>query len=73
MDEDNCEAIGGMIGRRNRSTVRKPVSESLCPPQIPHDLTRVRTRVAAVRSRELRHGLRGILLCVLGVYSLICA
>jgi hypothetical protein len=28
--------IGGMIGRVNRSTRRKPVPVPLCPPQIPH-------------------------------------
>jgi hypothetical protein len=28
--------IGGMIGRGNRSTRRKPVPVQLCPPQIPH-------------------------------------
>jgi hypothetical protein len=28
--------IGGMIGRRNRSTGRKPVPVPLCPPQNPH-------------------------------------
>jgi hypothetical protein len=32
------------IGRGNRSTVRKPAPVPLCPPQIPHDLTWVRTR-----------------------------
>jgi hypothetical protein len=35
----NCGAGGGMrIGRRNRSTRRKPVPVLLCPPQIAHDL-----------------------------------
>jgi hypothetical protein len=44
IDEDDCGAIGGMkIGRGNRSTRRKPASAPLCPPQIPHDQTRVRT------------------------------
>jgi hypothetical protein len=33
-------AVGGMrIGKGNRSTQRKPAPVSLCPPQIPHDLT----------------------------------
>jgi hypothetical protein len=51
---DDCEAIGGMrIGRGNWSTRRKPASVSLCPPQIPHDLTRAPTRAAAVGSRRL--------------------
>jgi hypothetical protein len=41
MINDECGAVGGMrIGRRNRSTRRKPAPVSLCPPQIPHDLTR---------------------------------
>jgi hypothetical protein len=30
-----------------------PVPEPLCPPQIPHGLTRVRTRASAVRDRRL--------------------
>jgi hypothetical protein len=30
---------GMMIGKRNRSTRRKPAPVPLCPPQIPHDLT----------------------------------
>jgi hypothetical protein len=52
--EDDCEAIGGMrIGMGSRSTRRKPVPVPLCPPQIPHDLTRARTRASAVGSRRL--------------------
>jgi hypothetical protein len=51
--------IGGMIGRGNRSTWRKPASVPLCPPQTPH-AARTRTRAAAVGSQrqplELRHG-----------------
>jgi hypothetical protein len=31
----------------------KPVPVPLCPPQIPHGLTRARTRVSAVRDRRL--------------------
>jgi hypothetical protein len=38
---------GMMIGRGNRSTRRKPAPVPLCPPQIPHDLTWVRTRATA--------------------------
>jgi hypothetical protein len=54
IDDDNCEAIGGMrIGRENRNTRRKPALVSLCPPQIPHDLTRAGTRAAAMESRQL--------------------
>jgi hypothetical protein len=36
-DYDDGE-IGGMIGRGNRSTRRKPAPVSLCPPEIPHAL-----------------------------------
>jgi hypothetical protein len=41
------------IGRGNRSTRRKSAPVPLCPPQITHDQTRVRTRVAAVGSKRL--------------------
>jgi hypothetical protein len=41
------------IGRGNRSTRRKPVPAPLCPPQIPLDQTRGRTRAAAVGSQRL--------------------
>jgi hypothetical protein len=34
-DYDDVE-IGGMIGRGNRSTRRKPAPVPLCPPQTPH-------------------------------------
>jgi hypothetical protein len=34
-DYDDGE-IGGMIGRENRSTRRKPAPVPLCPPQTPH-------------------------------------
>jgi hypothetical protein len=44
---------GMKIGRGNRSTRRKPATMPLSPPQMPHDLTRARTRAAAVRSRRL--------------------
>jgi hypothetical protein len=38
----DCEdgEFGGMNGRGNRSTRRKPALTPLCPPQIPHDQTR---------------------------------
>jgi hypothetical protein len=40
--DGDCGEIGGMkIGRGNRSTRRKPAPAPLCPPQIPHDYTRV--------------------------------
>jgi hypothetical protein len=41
------------IGSENRSTRRKPVPAPLCPPQIPLDQTRSRTRAAAVGSQRL--------------------
>jgi hypothetical protein len=41
------------IGRGNRNTRRKLTPVPLCPPQIPHDRTRARTRAAAVGSRRL--------------------
>jgi hypothetical protein len=53
-DDDDCGAIRGMrIGRGNRNTQRRPAPLSLCPPQIPHDLTRARTRAAAMGNRWL--------------------
>jgi hypothetical protein len=54
IDEGDCGEIGGMkICRGNRSTRRKPAPAPLCPPQIPHDQTRARTRAAAVGSLRL--------------------
>jgi hypothetical protein len=54
------EKIGGMIGRGNRSTRRKPAPELLCPPQTPH-AAHTQTRAAAVGRQhltaELWHGL----------------
>jgi hypothetical protein len=49
----DAREIGGMIGRGNRSTRRKPALVPLCPPQIPHDLNWARTLAAAVGSRRL--------------------
>jgi hypothetical protein len=40
-------------GRGNRSTRRKSSPVPLRPPQIPHDMTRARTRAAAVGIRRL--------------------
>jgi hypothetical protein len=55
--DGDCGAIGGgwggTIGRGNWSTQRKPAPVSLCPPQIPHDLTQARTWSAAVGSQWL--------------------
>jgi hypothetical protein len=54
IDEDDCGAVGVMIiGTGNRSTRRKPAPVSLCPSQIRHDLTWVRTRATAMGSRRL--------------------
>jgi hypothetical protein len=53
-DYDNGE-IGGMIGRENRSTRRKPDPVPLCPPQVPH-AARTRTRAAEVGSQRLTAG-----------------
>jgi hypothetical protein len=50
-DHDDGE-IGGMIGKRNRSTRGKPTPVPLCPPQTPH-AARTRTRAAAVGSQRL--------------------
>jgi hypothetical protein len=54
IDDGDCGAIGWMkIGKGNQSTRRKPAPVPLCPPQMPHDLTRARNRAAAVRSQRL--------------------
>jgi hypothetical protein len=50
-DYDDGE-IGGMIGKGNRSTRRKPTPVPLCPPQTPH-VARTRTRAAAVGRQRL--------------------
>jgi hypothetical protein len=42
-----------MVQRSNEIDGRKPVAISLCPPQIPHGLTRDRTRASAVRGQRL--------------------
>jgi hypothetical protein len=44
-DYDDGE-IGGMIGRGNRSTWRKPAPVPVCPQQTPHDAW-TRTQAAA--------------------------
>jgi hypothetical protein len=50
-DYDDGE-IGEMIGRRNRSTQRKPVPMPSCPPQT-LQAARTRTRAAAVGNQRL--------------------
>jgi hypothetical protein len=53
MTDDKCGAVSGIrIDRENRSTRIKPAPVALCPPQIPHDLNRARTRAAAVGNRD---------------------
>jgi hypothetical protein len=52
-DYDDGEFGGMKFGKGNRSTRRKPAPAPLCPPQISHDLTRARTRAAAVGSQRL--------------------
>jgi hypothetical protein len=44
--------IGGMIGRGNRSTWRKPAPVPLCSPQTPHAAW-TRTRATTVGSQQL--------------------
>jgi hypothetical protein len=43
------------IGRGNRSTRSKPAPAPLCPPQIPHEWTWVRTRAAVWPSTYSMH------------------
>jgi hypothetical protein len=43
-DDDECGAVDETIGRGNRNTLRKPTPVPLGPPEIPHELTRGRTR-----------------------------
>jgi hypothetical protein len=42
---------GMILTEKNKELGKKPVPVSLCPPQIPYGLTRVQTRVSAVRSQ----------------------
>jgi hypothetical protein len=53
VDDDVCGAVGGMSGRGNWSTRRKPAPEPLCSLKIAHILTRARARAAKVGSRWL--------------------
>jgi hypothetical protein len=45
--------IGGIIGRGNRSTRRKPAPVPLCQPQTTQHAARTRTRAAVMGSRRL--------------------
>jgi hypothetical protein len=56
MDDDECVAVGRVLGRGNRSFRRNPAPIQLCPPQIPHDLARDRTRVAEAGSQRQTAG-----------------
>jgi hypothetical protein len=53
-DYDDGE-IGGMIGRRNRSTRRKPAPVPVCPPQTPH-AARTRSRGGNPAPNRLSYG-----------------
>jgi hypothetical protein len=54
MIDYECGAVGGIrFGRGSRRTQRKPTLMSLCPPQIPHDVTLDRTLAAIMGSRRL--------------------
>jgi hypothetical protein len=57
LDDNECGAVGGMIG----STLRKHAPVPLRPPKIPLDLALTRTRASEVGSRRLtptlQHGL----------------
>jgi hypothetical protein len=48
--DDECGAIGGMIGSGTKILRRKSTTVPLCPPQIPHDLTRAWTWATVVGS-----------------------
>jgi hypothetical protein len=52
-DCEDGEFNGMKIGRGNRSTRRNPPPTPLCPPQIPLDQTRSRTRPTAVGTQRL--------------------
>jgi hypothetical protein len=43
MDDDECRAVSGMLGKGNQSTQRKLVLMLLYPPKIPNDLTQATT------------------------------
>jgi hypothetical protein len=61
IDGDECVSVGGMSGKRNRSTRRKPAPVPPCSPQVQHDLNWAPTCTASVETlqllAELRHGL----------------
>jgi hypothetical protein len=49
----SMEGHSGMIQGKTEELCGKPSPVSLCPPQIPHGLTRARTRASAKRGRRL--------------------
>jgi hypothetical protein len=54
IDDGDCGTVGRMkIGRGNRREQRKLAPAPLCPPQIPREQTRGRTRAAAVENQRL--------------------
>jgi hypothetical protein len=55
LDDMSLESDNGMIywQQKTEELGEKPVPLPLCPPQIPHGLTRARTRDSAVRGRRL--------------------
>jgi hypothetical protein len=53
MVNDECGSVAEMLGKGNRSTRRKSAPLPLCPPQIPHDMTRARPLAASAGSRLL--------------------
>jgi hypothetical protein len=52
--DGDCGTIGGMrIGKETEVLKRKSAPLPLCPPQIPHDLSRAQTRAATVGRQQL--------------------
>jgi hypothetical protein len=51
--DDEFGAVGGILGKGNLSTWRKPAPVPLCPPQIPHDLARTRAWASAIATARL--------------------
>jgi hypothetical protein len=53
-DDDDERGTGGRMSGRGRQIIqRNPALVPHCPPQIPHELIRSRTRSAAVGSRRI--------------------
>jgi hypothetical protein len=60
IDDGECGAVGEISGRGNWSIQRKPVPMLLSPPQIPHDLTWVRTWATTVGNQWLTAWIPGL-------------